>query len=194
MSRLHLVFNVIRLTPALDDPIQGWHSLPPPIPEIIDGEEEWIVKEILDSKVINQKLCYLVKWEGYGIEHNSWEPWDSVHAPDLITEFHQKHPGAPWHIWRMEFNTMDFCPILSPVVLGHHSLERGVDVRGHPSNPIPDSNTLYIPLHCRWLHPLPTTVLWFTPSLSLLHSMTSPSLTLCSYFIIFLFSIVPSCI
>ena len=66
-----------------------------PIPEIIDGEEEWIVEEILDSKVINQKLCYLVKWEGYGIEHNSWELWDSVHTPDVITEFHQRHPGAP---------------------------------------------------------------------------------------------------
>ena len=69
------------------------HS-PPPLLEIIDGEEEWVVEEILDSKVINWKLCYLVKWEGYRIEHNSWEPRENVHAPDLSTEFHWKHPGA----------------------------------------------------------------------------------------------------
>ena len=50
------------------------------LPEIIDREEEWRVEGVLDSKVINQKLCYLVKWEGFGIEHNSWEPWDNLHA------------------------------------------------------------------------------------------------------------------
>ena len=95
MSRLHPVFNVINLTPAQEDPVQGRHPLPPLLPEIIDGEEEWIVEEILDSKVINWKLRYLVKWEGYGIEHNSREPWNNIHAPDLVADLHQKHPGAP---------------------------------------------------------------------------------------------------
>ena len=61
MSRLHPVFNIVKLTPAPEDPIQGQHPHPPPLPEIIDGEEEWIMEEILDSKVINQKLQYLVK-------------------------------------------------------------------------------------------------------------------------------------
>ena len=31
----------------------------------------------------------------------------------------------------------------------HHSLERGVDVRGLPSHPTPDFSTLYTPLHLR---------------------------------------------
>src|SRR5271156_4927441 len=69
------------VSPARLDPIPGCHPIPPPPPEIIDGEEEWIVEGILDSKVINRKLRYLVKWEGFGIDHNSWKPWDSVHAP-----------------------------------------------------------------------------------------------------------------
>ena len=64
----------------------------PLLPEIIDGEEEWVVEEILDSRMINRKLHYLVKWDGFGIEHNSWEPWDNIHAPDLVSEFHRKHP------------------------------------------------------------------------------------------------------
>ena len=74
MSRLHPVFNVVKLTLALEDPIQGRCPQPPPLPKIIDREEEWVVEEILDSRVVNWKLQYLVKWEGFGIEHNSWKP------------------------------------------------------------------------------------------------------------------------
>ena len=95
MSRLHPVFNVVKLTLALEDPVPGQHLHPPPLSEIVNGEEEFIMEEILDSRVINQKLCYLVKWEGYRIKHNSWEPADDIHAPECITDFHQKHPRAP---------------------------------------------------------------------------------------------------
>jgi hypothetical protein len=61
MKRLYLVFNTVNLTPAPSDPIEGHYSLPPMLPEMIDGEEEWIVEEILDSKMINWKLHYLVQ-------------------------------------------------------------------------------------------------------------------------------------
>ena len=95
------------------------------------------MEEILDSRVVNQKLQYLVKWEGFGVEHNSWEAWDDVHAPDLIEDFHQKYPGAPRWICFADFNDMAFRSIPQQVVPGHHSLEEGVDVRGHPPNPVP---------------------------------------------------------
>ena len=64
MSRLYPIFNIIKLTPAPEDPAQGRHVPPPLLPEIIDGEEEWVVEEILDSRMINWKLRYLVKWDG----------------------------------------------------------------------------------------------------------------------------------
>ena len=80
MKRFHPVFNVVKLTLAPADPILGRRAAPPPPPEIIDGEEEWVVEEILDSKFMNRKLRYLVKWKDFGLEHNSWEPWDNVHA------------------------------------------------------------------------------------------------------------------
>ena len=56
MRRIHPVFNVVKLTLAPDDPIPGRRMPPPPPPEIIDGEEEWVVEDILDSKIINRKL------------------------------------------------------------------------------------------------------------------------------------------
>src|SRR5271156_4756653 len=130
MSRLHPVFNVVKLTPAPLDPIPGRRPNPPPPPEIVDGEEEWIVEEILDSKMVNRRLRYLIKWEGFGIEHNSWEPWNDVHAPELITEFYRKHPGAARQIRALDLCTIPFHSI-STKVLRRHSLESGVDVRGH---------------------------------------------------------------
>ena len=131
MSRLHPVFNVVKLTPAPEDPVQGQHVPPPPLPEIIDGEEEWVVEDILDSRMINRKLRYLVKWDGFGIEHNSWEPWDNIYAQDLVLEFHQKHPRAPRLIRLMDFNAIAFQSIPSSVAPGRHSLGGGLDVRGH---------------------------------------------------------------
>ena len=53
----------------------------------MDDEEEWAVEEILDSRMVNRRLCYLIKWEGFGVEHNSWEPWDNVHALELVADF-----------------------------------------------------------------------------------------------------------
>src|SRR5277367_473473 len=51
MSRLHPVFNVVKLILAPSNPIPG-HLLQPPLPpEIVNGEEEWFLEEILDSKM-----------------------------------------------------------------------------------------------------------------------------------------------
>ena len=147
MSRLHPVFNVVKLTAAEDDPIFGRHIPPPPPPEIIDGEEEWVVEEVLDSKMVNWKLRYLIKWKDFGIEHNSWEPWDNVHAPELIADFHRNHPGAARRIRSIEFSSIPFRPITVP---RRHSLEGGVDVRGLSSSFSPR----YVPPHRRLYSPL----------------------------------------
>jgi len=50
MRLLHPVFNIVKLSAALKNPIPGRkpQALPPPI--IVDGEPEWEVEEILDSR------------------------------------------------------------------------------------------------------------------------------------------------
>ena len=108
MKRIHPIFNVVKLTPAPEDPIARRCAPPQLLPEIVNGEEEWVVEEILDSKVINQKLRYLVRWKDFVVEHNSWEPWDNVHALELVSEFYCRHPGAPRHIRAMDFPSLHF--------------------------------------------------------------------------------------
>ena len=50
-------------------------ELPKPGPVVTeDGIEEWSVEKILDSKRAGRGMRYLVRWAGYGVEHDSWEP------------------------------------------------------------------------------------------------------------------------
>ena len=119
MGRLHPIFNVVKLSSAPPDPFLGHQASPPPLPEIVDGEEEWVVEEILDSRMVNRKLRYLVKWEDFGVEHNSWEPWDNV-----------RHPGAARHICMVSFCSIPFCS-----VSGRHCLEEGWMLGDAPLHP-----------------------------------------------------------
>ncbi|CAJ0950513.1 unnamed protein product [Ranitomeya imitator] len=70
-------------------------SVDPPAPVLVEGELEYIVEKILDSRVSRRKLQYLVKWKGYGQEDNSWVFASDVHAADLVCAFHMAHPGRP---------------------------------------------------------------------------------------------------
>jgi hypothetical protein len=108
LSRLHPVFPVVKLSPAPPDPIPGRRPAPPPDPELIDGEPEFEVEEILDSRLRYRKLYYLVKWKGYGVNENSWEPATQFHAPDAIADFHRQHPGAPRQINATSFAQIRF--------------------------------------------------------------------------------------
>lgn len=62
--KIHPVFHVSKLEPCTTDPLPG--RIPPPAPPVIvEGEEEWEVDEILDSRLRYGRLQYLVKWKGY---------------------------------------------------------------------------------------------------------------------------------
>jgi len=128
MKQLHPVFNIVKLTPVPDDPIAGWKTEGHPLPIVINGELEWEVEEILDSCWHRERFQYLIKWKGYGREHNSWESASKVSMPELTAEFHCKHPGAPRHIRRTEFDSIFHS---ESITLKRSNLEGGVNVRGH---------------------------------------------------------------
>jgi len=61
MKQLHPVFNVMKLTLALDDPIAGQKTKDHPLPIVIDREAEWEVEKILDSHWYRRRFQYLIK-------------------------------------------------------------------------------------------------------------------------------------
>jgi len=127
MKKLHPIFNVVKLSTAPEDPIPGQRPQPLPLPIIIDGKEEWKVKEILDSRWYRRRFQFLVKWKGYRREHNSWKVVSNVSAPDLVVEYYCKYPIASRYICWMDFNT-----IFNPGVIASRcsNLRGRVSVRG----------------------------------------------------------------
>lgn len=55
-----------------------------------EEEEEYFVEAILDKKVMNGQVKYLVKWKGYGDDANSWEKEENMNCEELIREFERK--------------------------------------------------------------------------------------------------------
>ena len=135
MSRLHPIFNVIKLLPTPSDPIPGQKASPPPLPEIVDGEEHYVVEWILDSQFMRGHLQFLMKWEGYGYEENPWVSEQDVTAPDKLHKFYQIHPGALHWIHSLAFQSL-----MSHALRMQHA-RRGVmsgDAPSHTSA-VPDS-------------------------------------------------------
>ena len=93
--KLHNAFHVAVLTPYQKTPIHGI-NYPSPTPELIEGELEWEIEEILAFCHHGHKkdLQYLVKWVGYLSLDNLWEPMRNVHTPKLINDFYKRFPAV----------------------------------------------------------------------------------------------------
>ena len=100
MCSIHPVFHVFMIEPATPNPFPGRNSVPDP-PVIIDGELEYEISSILDSKIDKRCKCkhqYLVQWTSYEgtDEETSWLPTSELpHASELVSNFHQAYPNKP---------------------------------------------------------------------------------------------------
>jgi hypothetical protein len=96
---IHPVFHIDLLTPYKETIMHG-PNFTRPAPELIDGEEEYSVENILDSRRFGRgrRLQYLVKWEGYPDADNMWVDKDDVFAEDKVREFKTSNPDAEAHI------------------------------------------------------------------------------------------------
>jgi len=76
-------------------------SEPLPAPVIIDGEPEYKISKIVDSKIDCQRACkllYKVIWLGYKDTDNDseWLPATELeHAKELLNDFYLKYLSKP---------------------------------------------------------------------------------------------------
>jgi len=84
------------LKPATPNTFQQ-RSEPPPVLVIINGEPEYEISKIVDSKIDCQRACkllYKVIWLGYEDTNNNseWLPaMELEHAKELLNDFHLKY-------------------------------------------------------------------------------------------------------
>ena len=90
--KIHNMFHASLLSPYKEIPEHGQNFPEPPL-DLIEGEQEWEVERIVGMRQFgcNKKLQYRIRWKGYSEAHDSWEPTDNIHAPDLMATFHQEN-------------------------------------------------------------------------------------------------------
>ena len=101
LCTIHPVFHVLMLEPTTLNTIHDQVQLLPP-PIFIDGEPEFEIAEILNSKVNqrcrNCKLLYLVCWTRYAgtDEETSWIlAMELGNTPELVADYHAAYPAKP---------------------------------------------------------------------------------------------------
>jgi hypothetical protein len=96
--KIHNVFHIDLLTPYHATTSYG-ENYPQPPPELIDGEEEYEVEDIIsDRKHGRNKIQqYLIKWKGYPHSENSWVNAKDMHAPELLTQYNATKSGSQTH-------------------------------------------------------------------------------------------------
>jgi hypothetical protein len=87
--KIHPVFHVSLLrTYKADGTVQ-----PPPPPELVEGELEYEVENILDHRIVRGRREYLVSFVGYTAEHNLWLPERNMDNCQAILQEYWSHQG-----------------------------------------------------------------------------------------------------
>src|SRR5712672_2582604 len=94
--QVHDVFHVSLLTPYKETVEHGENFLEPP-PDIIEGEEEWEVEQVLGKRHFGRgkRLQYLVRWKGYSPAHDQWINKEDMATDDLVRIFERGNKNAP---------------------------------------------------------------------------------------------------
>src|SRR5690606_13233514 len=97
--KVHPTFHVSMLELYRTSDVPGRQQQPPE-PDEIDGEESWVIQEVVDSRKFgtgrNARVKYLTLWEGYPPSDATWEPWESFEGTGVskLAEYHRRYPQA----------------------------------------------------------------------------------------------------
>src|SRR3984893_10438264 len=90
---IHRVFNEVLLTPFVPPSFPSQDQPPPPPPTIDNDHLEYEVEVILNVKKVGRGVKYLVKWAGYPVEENTWEPHRNLmNVATSLQDFFSQHP------------------------------------------------------------------------------------------------------
>src|SRR5712672_4164980 len=90
--QVHDVFHASLLTPYKETVEHGKNFLEPP-PDVIEGEEEWEVEQILEKRHFGRgkRIQYLVRWKGYSPAHDQWIYKENMAVDDLIKIYEREN-------------------------------------------------------------------------------------------------------
>ncbi len=99
LRAIHPVFHVLQLEPVEENTIPNRTQPLPPLVEV-DGEEQYEIAQILDSKLDCRFWCpllYRIQWLGYEGTNKefAWLPVTEFSADDFIKDFHRCYPDKP---------------------------------------------------------------------------------------------------
>lgn len=89
---VHPIFHVSLLRPFVARKDRYGRELPPNIPTLVDGFEEWIVEAILDHRPLKgdnvKTKSYLVLYEGLDRSYEDWVPYANLqNSETLLAEY-----------------------------------------------------------------------------------------------------------
>lgn len=90
--KIHNVFHVHLLEPFVVENTIPNRLQSTPLPIEVEGQEEYEVEAILDSKLDNRfkpPWQYLVKWLGYN--DTTWQSLANLNSMDLVTDYHARY-------------------------------------------------------------------------------------------------------
>ena len=69
------------------------HS-PAPVKELYSPETEYEIEKILDHRLFRNQRQFLIRWQGYGPEHDTWEPADIHDDEKPLVDVYQQSKGG----------------------------------------------------------------------------------------------------
>jgi hypothetical protein len=93
MSKLHPVFHVSLLEPFIETSIDNREVVGQQPIELQD-DNQFEVEQVINARIQDNVLQFLLQWKGYGIEDRSWEPFEEISCRRLISEFYVNNSDA----------------------------------------------------------------------------------------------------